>query len=173
MHKLLLSLTIGAITLHSFSSCAQSTHLDNFYRKYQPASGEDGDKGSGSISFDPSFMLHACFSGEANKGSKGWMQKISNIRLFFVDAKKTPAAREEWSELEQSLNQDKFEELFVVRKGTDRMRLLSKDSKSDQKEVAFLVVGQDGNGMFFHFRGHFTSKDLESLQLDLQKHDSQ
>jgi hypothetical protein len=173
MHKLLLSLTIIGIALSSLSACAQSTHLDNFYRKYQSSSADDGDKGSGTISLDPSFMLNACFSGEANNASKGWMHKITNIRLLFVDGKKAPSARQEWSELEQSLSQDKFEELFVVRKGSDRMRLLSKDRSADLKEVAFLVVGKEGSGMFFHFRGHFTSKDLESLQLDLQSHDSQ
>lgn len=168
MQKILLPLTIA---LFSLSACAQSSHLDNFYRKYQSADGDN--KGQGNLSFDPSFMLNACFSGEGRNTGKDWIHKVTNVRLLMVDGKKSPVARQEWSDLEQSLDQDKFEELFVVRKGGDRMRLLSKDRSADLKEVAFLVVGQDGGGMFFDFRGHFTSKDLTSLQFDLQSHDSQ
>jgi hypothetical protein len=41
------------------------------------------------------------------------------------------------------------------------------------KEVAFLVAGKDNSGLFFHFRGHFTDKDMASIQAVLQSHDNQ
>ena len=188
MHKLLFSLAIASISL---TSCAQDSHLDKFYRKYQSAaaspSGSIGsdkaspgktnitissDNGS-SLSLDPSFMLNACFPATDNSAASGWVHKMTNLRLIILDGEKNASAMQEWTELEQSLKQDQFEELLTIRKGSDRVRLLSKEGAEGMKQVAFLVAGKDGSGLFFHFRGHFTEKDMASIQSVLQSHDSQ
>jgi hypothetical protein len=184
MQKLLLSLFI----VISLSACAQQSHLDKFYQKYHSSDGitfsggssSDGTSGSikisgdsgGSISIDPSLLLNANFSGKGN-ADNNWMRKITNLRLLILDGEKTPSAQQQWTELEESLRQDGFEELITVRHGKDRFRLLSKDGQGDLKQIAFLVAGKEGSGLFFHFRGHFTEKDMARIQSSLQEHDSQ
>jgi len=203
MQKFLLPLVIAGIALTSLTACAQNSHLDKFYRKYQsaPASGShnaatgngSGNSGSasassgdatgktsititsddGSLSLNPSFMLNACFSASDGQYASGWVHKMTNLRVIILDGKKNSSAHQEWTELEESLKQDQFEELLTIRKGSDRVKLLSKEAAAGIKEVAFLVAGKDGSGLFFHFRGHFTEKDMASIQSLLQSHDSQ
>jgi hypothetical protein len=192
MQKLFLPLALAGIVLGSLSACAQDSHLDKFYHKYQsaPASGaHDAATGNGtgatgktsitissddgSLSLDPSFMLNACFPASDGQAASGWVHKMTNLRLLILDGEKNPSARQEWTDLEESLKQDRFEELLTIRKGSDRVRLLSKDAAAGVKEVAFLVAGKDGSGLFFHFRGHFTEKDMAGIQSAFQSHDSQ
>jgi hypothetical protein len=180
MQKFFLPLALAGIVLGSLSACAQDSHLDKFYHKYQSTSGGTGsgnitfsDDAGGSVTLDPSFMLNACFPASDSPSGNGWLHKMTNLRLLILDGKKNPSARQEWTDLEQSLKQDQFDELLTVRKGSDRMRLLSKDEAAGIKEVAFLVAGNDGSGLFFHFRGHFTEKDMAGIQSAFQSHDSQ
>jgi hypothetical protein len=200
MQKILLPLIIAGIALTSLTACAQNSHLDKFYQKYQstPASGShDAANGNGSgssasssgdaagktsitissddgsLSLNPSFMLNACFPASDGQAASGWVRKMTNLHVIILDGKKNSSAHQEWTELEESLKQDQFEELLTIRKGSDRVRLLSKDAAAGIKEVAFLVAGKDGSGLFFHFRGHFTEKDMASIQSVLQSHDSQ
>ena len=201
MQKFLLPLVIAGIALTSLTACAQNSHLDKFYQKYQsaPASGSgtpgsgSGTSGSasagsgdatgktsitissddGSLSLNPTFMLNACFPGSDGQAASGWVHKMTNLRVIILDGKKNSSAPQEWTDLEESLKQDQFEELLTIRKGGDRVRLLSKEAAAGMKEVAFLVAGKDGSGLFFHFRGHFTEKDMASIQSVLQSHDSQ
>jgi hypothetical protein len=188
MQKFILPLFIA---LTSLSACAQQSHLDKFYQKYHSSDGVSfsgsgssgsssgnikisGDSGGsgGSISIDPSFLLNANFSGKGD-ADNNWMRKITNLRLLILDGEKTPSAQQQWTELEESLRQDGFEELITVRHGKDRFRLLSKSDQGDMKQMAFLVAGKEGSGLFFHFRGHFTEKDMARIQSSLQEHDSQ
>jgi hypothetical protein len=225
MHKFLFSLVITGICLTSLTACAQNSHLDKFYKKYQsaPASGSgttgsantsSGSSGKTSITISSddgslsgthtsapkqalssvrsagaskfgrvltrplpagvfSFILNACFPASDGQAASGWVRKMTNLRLLILDGEKNASARQEWTDLEESLKQDQFEELLTIRKGSDRVRLLSKDAAAGMKEVAFLVAGKDGSGLFFHFRGHFTSTDMASIQSVLQSHDSQ
>ena len=101
------------------------------------------------------------------------MKKITSLRLLVLDGKTNPGADKEWKELENGLRDDRFEELMSIHKGKDRLRLLSKDANEGIKEIALLVAGQEDGGVFFHFRGHFTEKDLAAMQTLLQEHDSQ
>ena len=185
MQKFLLPVFIA---LTSLSACAQQSHLDKFYQKYHSSDGvsfsgsgsSGGSSGSvkisgdsgGSISMDPSFLLNANFSGKGN-ADNNWMRKITNLRLLILDGEKTSSAQQQWTELEESLRQDGFEELITVRQGKDRFRLLSRSDQGDMKQIAFLVAGKEGSGLFFHFRGHFTEKDMARIQSSLQEHDSQ
>lgn len=186
MQKLLFPL---ALAVTSLTACAQNSHLDKFYHKYQSSSGNNindnnssdatasGHTGSGSgnsvsIDISPAFMLNACFSGSGNTND-GWIRKVTNLRLLILDEKKNPGAGQEWTDLEQSLQQDHFEDLLTIRKGKDRVRLLSKEGAGGMKEVAFLVAGKEGGGLFFHFRGTFTEKDMATIESFLQSHDSQ
>lgn len=163
MQKILLPLALLVITL---TSCAQSSGLDRFYNKFSA----DG-KVSGDLSLDPAFLLNASFSGDSNNDNKTWLHKITRVRLLILDAKKTPSVQGEWSELSQSLKEDRFDELLMIRKGKERLQLLSKDGKDGQKEVAFLAGDKEGSGIFIHFCGHFTAKDLEQMQSSLQNND--
>ena len=182
MQKLLFPLALVALSL---PACAQNVHLDKFYHKYQSGnsinfsfnsdsnSGKGSASGSGSTGNDgsASFLLNANFSCNSHSDN-GWMHKITGLRLLILD-EKTAGAGQEWTDLEEALRQDQYEELITIRKGKDRLRLLSKDEAGGIKELAFLVAGKEGGGLFFHFRGAFTEKDLACIQSAIQDHDSQ
>jgi len=165
MKKLLLPIALVVMTL---SACAQTSSLDRFYNKFKSSS-----EGDANIAISPNFMLQACFSGKDNiKGEAGsWLKKVTEVRLLILDQKKAPTARE-WSDLFGSLVDDHFEELFSIRKGKDRVQLMSADRKGDLKELVFLAAGEDGGGLFLHFKGHFTAADLEKMQSALQENQS-
>jgi hypothetical protein len=174
MKKLTFPLLILAIT---FSACAQSSHLDKFYKQYH-------DTGDG-LGIDPTLLFSASFSGNKDNDGDGnskegkadkdsnWMHKITAIRCLIIDGKKTPAAAKEWSDLTASLRADNFEEWFSIRKGTGRVQLLSRDKNDTMEEIACLIVGDDGSGLFFHLRGHFTAADRARMESALQSHDSE
>jgi len=153
----------------SFSACAQSRSLDKFYDKYKSSG-----KAEASISFSPSFMLSACFQGkEKEKDSEqNWLKKVTMVRLLILDKGNAPSAGE-WSALAGSLRNDNFEEMVSIRKGKDRLQLLSAERNGGLKEMVFLAAGEDGGGLFLHFKGHFTAADLEKMQSALQEKDSQ
>ena len=102
-----------------------------------------------------------------------WMHKITAIRCMIIDGKKTPNATAEWSDLTHALRADRFEEWFSIRKGTGRVQLLSRDKGDTMEEIACLIVGDDGSGLFFHLRGHFTAADRARMESALQSHDSE
>jgi hypothetical protein len=156
MQKLLLPLVLMLSTL---AACGQRAPLDKFYDKYS-APGMNGDN----VSIDPSFMLNASFSGD-KKGD--WFHKVTQVKLLLIDGKK-PSAAGEWSDLSQSIQSEDLEELFSVRKGSDRVQLLSKDRKDGQKEIVFVAGGKTGGGIFIQFSGHFTSADLAQMESSLQ-----
>ena len=174
MKKLTFPLLILAIT---FSACAQSSHLDKFYEQYH-------DTANG-LGIDPTFLFSASFSGNKDHDGDGnsndgkadkdgnWMHKITAIRCMIIDGKKTSGAAKEWSDLTASLRADNFEEWFSIRKGTGRVQLLSRDKKDTMEEIACLIVGDDGSGLFFHLRGHFTAADRARMESALQSHDSE
>lgn len=179
--KLTFPLLILAFT---FSACAQQSHLDKFYQQYQ-------DTGA-NLGLDPNFLFSASFGGNGSTGSNGsnddngnshgkdnvddagnWMHKITAIRCMIIDGKKTPNAAGEWSDLTRALRADHFEEWFSIRKGTGRVQLLSQDKGDTMEEIACLIVGDDGSGLFFHLRGHFTAADRARMESALQSHDSE
>ncbi len=183
MQKFLLPLALMMISL---SACSQESHLDKFFQKHQNGSGSgfqiSGSSGSASgtagtgTNGSASFLLNASFSGKSSGSSSStdaWMSKISSLRLIVLDGKTNPGADKDWKDLESCLRDDHFDELLSFRKGKERMRLLSKDVNEGIKEVAFLVAGKEDSGLFFHFRGHFTEKDLAAMQTFLQNHDCQ
>src|ERR1700709_964445 len=123
MQKLLFPL---ALLLVTFTACAQSSSLDQFYQKF--------NTGDGNGSINPAFLLN--ISGQdQHSDSSGWLKKITVVRFMTIDAAKTPAASQEWSELTRSLKADHFEEWMSVHKGKGDFRLMSKDRKDGQEEV--------------------------------------
>jgi hypothetical protein len=163
--KLSISLLVLVLT---FSACAQSSHLDRFYEHYHHANG-DGNAG-----FDPGFLLSASFPGNHSDSEEGsWLKRITAVRCLVIDAKKTPGASNEWADLTSSLRADNFEEWFSVRKGQGRVQLLSRDKGDVMEEIACVIVGDDGSGLFFHLRGHFTAADRGKMESALQPGDSE
>jgi len=150
------------------SSRDESPTLERFYNRFN-SENHDGN----SISIDPTFILNASFSGK--ESNKDWMHKITKVRLLILDDKKMSGLQQEWRELSESLQKDRFEELLTIRKGQDRLQLFSKDRSDGQKEVVFLAGEKAGGGLFIHFRGNFTAADMEKIQSTLQdshNHDS-
>lgn len=161
MKKLLffsaLIITLSACGQAQRRSGDESPSLDRFYDHF------NADGQANSISLDPGFMLTASFSGK-NKSNGNWIQKVTKVRLLILDDKKTTMQRADWNELTQSLQQDRFEELLSIRKGSDRVQLLSKERRDGDKEIVFWAGGKDGGGLLLHFRGPFTEKDMEEMQ---------
>ena len=170
MKKIIFPLSFFLISL---TACAQPTHLDRFYRKFNLA-GNDNDGGFGG-SINPSFLLN--ISGSFKSGIAGsgknvtadsvkndWFHKITMLRCLTIDATNTPSADREWDELAQSLRDDHFEEWFSIRKGKGHIRLLSKDGKDGQQDVVCVVVGDKGDGLFFHLRGNFSAADKARME---------
>jgi Domain of unknown function (DUF4252) len=157
------------VLLIAFTACAQSSHLDKFYQQYHSTDNGDG--------IDPTFLFSASFSlnnGDSKDDKDGnWMHKITSVRCLIIDGKKTPDAVREWSDLSASLRADHFEEWFSIRKGQGRVQLLSHDKNDVMEEIACLIVGDDGSGLFFHLRGHFTAADRARMEAALQSHDNE
>ena len=168
MKKLTFPLLILAFALNA---CAQNSHLDKFYQQYHDTNNDLG--------VDPSMLFSASFSGNINIGDSNsdkdgnWMHKITAVRCLIIDGKKNHEAAREWSDLSSSLRADHFEEWFSVRKGTGKVQLLSRDKGDTMEEIACVIVGDDGSGLFFHLRGHFTAADKERMASALQSHDSE
>jgi hypothetical protein len=195
MQKLTFPLLVLAFT---FSACAQQSHLDKFYRQYHDTGDSLGLDPS--FLFSASFGGNGFNIGSGNNDAAGgnkdnsankdhsgdndrtgdnsgedgnWMHKITAIRCLIIDGKKTPNAANEWSDLTRALRADHFEEWFSIRKGTGRVQLLSRDKGDTMEEIACLIVGDDGSGLFFHLRGHFTAADRARMESALQSHDSE
>lgn len=158
---LALVITLSACS-QSQAQLAESPSLDKFYERFNA----DGNK-DGNISVDPSFLLNASFSGDKNNNSS-WIHKVTHVRLLILGDKKTRAQQQEWNELPHTFRQDNFEDLLTIRKGQERVQLLSKERKDGDKEVVFWVADKDGSGLLIHFRGSFTEKDMDKIRESLQ-----
>lgn len=164
-------LTFPLLILVTFSACAQPAHLDKFYQKYHAM--QDNKDG-----FDPGFLFTASFSGSHNSDDKNdsndnWLHKVTAVRCLIIDGKKAADPAQEWNDLSASLRADHFEEWFSIRKGRGRVQLLSHDDKDNMEDVACVIAGDDGSGLFFHLRGHFTAADKTRMQAALQEHDTE
>jgi uncharacterized protein DUF4252 len=160
-------LTFPLLILVAFSACAQPAHLDKFYQKYHAM--QDNKDG-----FDPGFLFTASFSGGHDSDDKNnWLSKVTSVQCLIIDGKKAVDPTQEWNDLNASLRADHFEEWFSVRKGKGRVQLLSLDNKDNMEDIACVIAGDDGGGLFFHLRGHFTAADKARMEAALQDHDSE
>lgn len=168
MKKLSLPLLV---CLTAFTACAQSSHLDRFYRQYHAAAEKDNNDG-----FDPGLLLSASFSGGGNRTDDtagGWLHRVTSVRCLVIDGKKSAQAEREWADLTGSLRADHFEEWFSARKGRQRFQLLSLEGKDNFGEFACVIVGDDDSGLFFDLRGNFTAADKARIEATLQNHDNE
>lgn len=94
-----------------------------------------------SFSTNASFMLQASFQGR-NNGS--WIQKVTQVKVMVLDKKKAADA-EQWDRLVRGLRDQRYEELVSIRKGENRVRLMSRDGDG-VKELVFFgrVTGMGG-----------------------------
>src|SRR6185437_17168382 len=140
MKKLSLPLLVCLMAL---AACAQSSHLDRFYKQYRSTDNEG---------FDPGLLLSASFSGNGTDHEGNWMHRVTSIRCLVIDGKKSANAEQEWADLTASLRADHFEEWFSARKGHQRFQLLSLDGRDNFGEFACVIVGDDDSGLFFDLR---------------------
>ncbi|MBN8850340.1 MAG: hypothetical protein BGO55_32480 [Sphingobacteriales bacterium 50-39] len=115
-----------------------------------------------SFSTNASFMLQASFQGR-NNGS--WIQKVTQVKVMVLDKKKAADA-EQWDRLVRGLRDQRYEELVSIRKGENRVRLMSRDGDG-VKELVFWAGDGDG-GLYIQFAGKFTEHDLEQMQLSIR-----
>jgi Domain of unknown function (DUF4252) len=151
--------------LFTFTACAQDTHLDQFYQKFN--SGEN-ETSNGTINL--SLLLN--LSSSSNPADTGWWTKITLCRFLTIDQRKTAGAGKEWSELNQSLKDDHFEEWMSVRHGKENFRMLARDRKDGQEDVVCVAIDEKGSGVFFHLRGRFSAADKDRIGAALQDHHS-
>jgi len=147
--------------LISFSACAQTSHVDEFYQKYQ-----DSKKDKGGIE-GGGWQFNFTSSGSSRSGDD-WFSKVSFLHCLSIDAAQT----QEWSDLDRSISKDNFEEWFSVRHGKGRFQMLTCDGKGEVEDVVCIIRGKEGNGLFFHMRGRFTTADKNRIQSALQGIDS-
>lgn len=115
-----------------------------------------------SFSTNASFMLQASFHG---KEDGSWIQKVTRVKLMILDKNKAADAAQ-WDKVVRELRDQRYEELVSIRKGENRVRLMSRD-EDGVKEVAFLAGDGDG-GLYIQFAGKFTQHDLEQMQLSIR-----
>jgi hypothetical protein len=115
-----------------------------------------------SFSTNASFMLSASFHG---KEDGTWIQKVTQVKVMVLDKKKAADAAQ-WDRLVHELRDQRYEELVSIRKGENRVRLMSRNGDG-VKELAFLAGDGDG-GLYIQFAGKFTQHDLEQMQLSIQ-----
>ena len=123
---------------------------------------------SASFSVDPSFMLSANFKGSSDGD---WIHKVSQLQVMVMDGKKAADAQQ-WNKLSHDLQDQRFEDLLSIRKGSSRLQLLSRDGREGLKEIAFLAGDRDG-GLFIRFSGKFTQRDLDEMQSSLRNNKEQ
>lgn len=155
------------VCLTTLAACAQSSHLDKFYKEYRAAN-NDG--------FDPGLLLSASFSGGGDRTTDtagSWLHRVASVRCLVIDGKKSEGAGREWADLTASLRADHFEEWFSARKGHQRFQLLSLDGRDNFSEFACVIVGDDDSGLFFDLRGNFTAADRARIEKALQSHDNE
>src|ERR1700754_1341214 len=137
--------------LVSFTACAQTSHVDEFYQKYQETK-KDGIGGGG-------WQFNFTSSGSSKSGDD-WFSKVSFLHCLSIDA----AQEQEWSDLNRSISKDNFEEWFSVRHGKGRFQMLTSDGKGGAEDVVCIIVGKEGNGLFFHMRGRFSAADKDRIK---------
>ena len=93
-----------------------------------------------------------------------WKSKITQLNIQILDGKSATLSRE--------LRDEKFEDLFTVRKGTDRVQLMTRDGKDGLREVVFLAESKDG-GLYIRCTGKFSQRDLDQMTKALQDKDDQ
>src|ERR1700709_2592412 len=86
----------------AFSACAQTSHVEQFYRQYQGAK-KEGIEGAG-------WQFNFTSSG-SSKSSDDWLSKVSFLHCLSIKADQA----QEWSDLNRSIGKDSFEEWFSVR----------------------------------------------------------
>ncbi|HEV2355484.1 MAG TPA: DUF4252 domain-containing protein [Puia sp.] len=159
MKKLLTPLLV----LVTAASChAQDSHLDQFYRKFD---GHGAETTQGTINL--ALLLNFSSSDTSNR----WFRKVTLCRFMAIQPEKSPAAGEEWDELQQSLKEDHFEEWMSVRHGKDNFRMLSRVRSDGQQDIVCLAASPHGGGVFFHVRGRFSAADLEKIESSLENSD--
>lgn len=106
-------------------------------------------------------MVFACSAqcGNASFSIDRWKSKITRLNIQIMDGKCTA--------LSHSLQDEKFEDLFAVRKGVEQLRLMSRDRKDGLREVVFLAVGKEG-GLYIRCTGRFTQHDLDQMTSTLK-----
>ena len=143
--------------LISFSACAQTSHVDQFYQRYQDAKKDkDGVEGG-------NWQFNFTSSG-SSKSTDDWFSKVSFLHCLSIDA----AQEQEWSDLNRSISKDNFEEWFSVRHGKGRFQMLTSDGKEGVEDVVCIIVGKEGNGLFFHMRGRFSAADIDRIKVEFQ-----
>ncbi len=150
MKKIILPLAV----LLSLSACAQSSHLDQYFSRYNT----DGVQVELS-----SFMLTMQFSDKPSDKDGDWLKKVSYVRCWSIDSARNLSG-EELAALDKSLKLDNFEEWFTARKGKSRLELVSRKEKSGQEDIVCVIAGENGSGLCFHIKGHFTAKDLAQME---------
>jgi hypothetical protein len=149
------------ILLVSFSANAQTSHVDEFYQKYQEAKkNKDGIEGGG-------WQFNFTSSG-SSKPTDDWFSKVSFLHCLSIDAAQT----QEWSDLNRSISRDNFEEWFSVRHGKGRFQMLTCDGKEGVEDVVCIIVGKEGKGLFFHMRGRFSAADKDRIKAAFQAKES-
>ena len=144
------------MVLVSFAACAQTSHMDQFYQKYQESK-KDKDGINGGWQFN--------FTGSgSSKSTDDWFSKVSFVHCLSIDAAQT----QEWADLNRSISRDNFEEWFSVRHGKGRFQMLTSDGKGGIEDVVCIIVGEEGNGLFFHLRGRFSEADKDRIKAAFQ-----
>ncbi|TDW95957.1 DUF4252 domain-containing protein [Dinghuibacter silviterrae] len=146
--------------LASLTACGQQRDLDRFYDKYK-----SNDALTTQISINPSLLMSVGFSDTQNNA---WKDKVSKFRLFILDAKKVPSAAEDIRDLFKRLQQDHYDELITVHKGTKGGQLLCKDLAGDHRDLVLFVRGDDDGLIFAEVEGRFTEKDLDAIRGSVQ-----
>ncbi|MBS1663491.1 MAG: hypothetical protein JST68_20785 [Bacteroidetes bacterium] len=106
-------------------------------------------------------------SGRAQGKKEGWGNKITSFSCRTIDA----AHSQEWNDLSRSLRKDGFEEWFGVRKGKERLQVLSREGREGITELACMIVGKEGDGLYMSLGGRFTVEEKEKIKLSFQKGD--
>lgn len=97
--------------------------------------------------------------GSASFSVDRWKSKITQLNIQILNG--------QHSTLSHELRDEKFEDLFAIRKGVEQVRLMSRDAKDGLREVVFLAEGKEG-GLYIRCTGKFTQQDLDKMTSTLK-----
>jgi glutathione peroxidase-family protein len=157
MKKILISITILCLAL---MMQAQSNPVDDLFSKYSEKEGFTVVTISGKM-----FSMFANKESESN-AEGNVMSKLKSIRILSVEDSLLNSSINFYSELSKKLDFSAFEELMVVKEGSDITKFLIKQKGDVISELVVITGGPGGNSLI-SIQGNLDLKSLSNISKEI------
>lgn len=153
MKKLFLFFITILLSGHAFS---QSNPVDDFFAKYSEKDGFTSVMFSGRL-------LNLLGGAEAREGNPdNILLRLKSIRILSENDSLSTGTVNFYSELSRKLDMSVYEELMVVKEGSDVTKFIIRQNGNKISELLMVSGGRNGN-VLISIRGDFLLKELSDL----------